>query len=294
MKNLRTIFATAIIALLAIQASAQVHVSGSVFASIPIAPNINLNIGVMTPQPRFDAIWIEGYWTFDHRTRSYVWVQGFWTTPPHPGAIWIPGFWNNTGHGFVWVNAAWTPRNSAVPFGYFNGRYDYYGRPVYYSKPTRNIGHGYAFRYDHRSEFRSNRFSSDPRQNNERSGRTTTSNGNNHNYNNGRSSGNFGNNRTSTTPSRGESVTPSRGGNNNNTRTSTSNTTSNRNSSTPATSVNTSSSRGSSQGNVKSSESSSRRGTTTSPSSTRSSRSDSGSSSSSRSRSSETPSSSRR
>ena len=302
MKNLRIIFVTVIIALFATQASAQVQVSASVFASIPIAPNINFNIGVMTPQPRFDAVWIDGFWTFDMRTRAYVWVQGYWAIPPHPGAIWLPGFWQNTGRGFVWMNAGWAPRNFVIPYGFFSGRYDYFGRPVFYGRPTRNIGHGYAFRYDHRPEFISNRFSSDPRQNNVRSGRAAAPNNNRNsgNVNSGRNNGNLDNNRTSTPPSRNESVTPNRG--NNNTRTSTPNTTTpsrnssttstapNRGSSTPAPAVNNSSSRGSSQGNVNSSGSSSRRETTASPSSSRSSNSNSGATS----RSSNSSSSSRR
>ncbi len=164
MKNLKLTIIAAFISLFSFQSSGQVHVS--IFTSIPIAPNISLNVGITTPQPRYDAIWIDGFWTFDIRTGSYVWVQGYWAFPPHPGAVWMPGYWNHTSRGYVWVDACWTPRNYVVPHGYFKGRFDYYGRPVYYHKPQRAYKYGYAYKYDHRPEYRGNSYSSNPRFNN--------------------------------------------------------------------------------------------------------------------------------
>ena len=135
----------------------------SVFAQIPLAPNVVLTVEspvFASPGPNY--IWISGHWTWDWRIRGYVWVQGFWAFVPFPGAMWTPGFWESYRGGFRWVDARWWPRNSSFNFGFQNNRFDWFGRPVYFSRPRNSVRTGYAFSYDNRPETRGRGFSSSP------------------------------------------------------------------------------------------------------------------------------------
>jgi hypothetical protein len=139
---------------------AQVHVS--VYVNIPLAPNIVLSIGspaIQAPTP--DYIWIDGYWTWDYRHHNYVWVQGRWALAPYADAYWIPGYWEYYRSGYRWIDACWMPRTGRINFGYCNGRYDYYGRPVYYHHyDPRSYRHGYAYSYDHNPDHRKKGYNS--------------------------------------------------------------------------------------------------------------------------------------
>ncbi|MCC8146542.1 MAG: YXWGXW repeat-containing protein [Bacteroidales bacterium] len=76
---------------LGISAKAQVYVS--VYANIPLAPNINLTIGTpVISAPASNYIWIDGYWSWDNYYREYVWVQGYWALAPYSNAYWMPGY----------------------------------------------------------------------------------------------------------------------------------------------------------------------------------------------------------
>ena len=132
----------------------------SIFAQIPLAPNVVLSVAspvIVSPGPAY--IWIDGYWSWDFRMRGYVWVQGFWALTPFPGAIWTPGFWESYRGGYRWINARWWPGNSFA-YGFQNNRFDYFGRPVYFSRPQTISNRGYAFNFDNRPETRGRGFSS--------------------------------------------------------------------------------------------------------------------------------------
>jgi hypothetical protein len=141
-------------------AKAQVHIS--VYVNIPLAPNIVLSIGSPAiPAPAPDYIWIDGYWTWDYRHHNYAWVEGRWALAPYADAYWIPGYWEYYRSGYRWINACWIPRANRINFGYYNGRYDYYGRPVYYHQyDPRNYRHGYAYSYDHNPDHRKSGYNS--------------------------------------------------------------------------------------------------------------------------------------
>lgn len=176
MKNLRITIVATLIALSALggfQVYGGVKVNVSVFTSIPIAPNAITNIKVKPACPINNAIWIDGYWNWNPRTNSYVWEHGHWIIPPYNGAVWMPGYWSYTPRGYVWVDAAWVPKNQTIAYGYCQGRYDYYGRPVYYHKPTQTHGHGYAYKYDHRPEYKKNKYSSNPHFNSQNNNKAT-------------------------------------------------------------------------------------------------------------------------
>ncbi|GAP72063.1 hypothetical protein SAMD00024442_23_21 [Candidatus Symbiothrix dinenymphae] len=147
------------VSLTPINAQAKVYVS--VYGSIPIAPDIvlDVNVPVVAP-PAPNYIWIDGFWSWDNYRHGYVWTPGYWAVAPYTNAYWVPGYWESYRHGYRWVEAQWLPRNHALTFGYYHGRYDYYGRPVYYHKPTGAGRHGYAYGYDHRPEYRGAGYSS--------------------------------------------------------------------------------------------------------------------------------------
>lgn len=129
-------------------AEAQVYVS--VYANIPLAPNVVVSVGLGTPvgrSPGIDYIWIDGYWTWDSYYYEYRWVDGYWAIAPYSGAYWVPGYWEYYRGGYRWIDAYWIPRGSHIHYGYSNGRYDYYGRPVYYHQPNHS-SYGYAYSYD--------------------------------------------------------------------------------------------------------------------------------------------------
>lgn len=135
----------------------------AVYQQIPLAPNVVLTVEtpvIAAPSPNY--IWIDGYWTWDYGYREYVWVPGRWEVSPYAGAVWIPGYWEYTQRGYRWINAMWLPRNYQMRYGYASGRYDYYGRPVYYQQPVSLASSGYAYAYDHRPEYRSKSYSSSP------------------------------------------------------------------------------------------------------------------------------------
>jgi len=139
-----------------------------VYDHIPLAPNVVLTVETpVIASPGVNYIWIEGYYTWDYAYRDYVWVPGHWEQTPYAGAYWIPGYWDYYGNGYRWVDAAWLPRNTTITYGYYNGRYDYYGRPVFYQQPSSTIHTGYAYSYDHRTEYRSKSYSSSPEFNNQ-------------------------------------------------------------------------------------------------------------------------------
>jgi len=134
-----------------------------VYESIPMAPNVVLTVEtpiMAAPAPNY--VWIDGYWTWDYNYREYVWVQGHWEVAPYTGAYWIPGYWEYYSNGYRWINATWLPRDYAMRYGYYSGRYDYFGRPVYYQRPTFDNHYGFAYGYDHRTDFRGRGYSSSP------------------------------------------------------------------------------------------------------------------------------------
>ncbi|MDR1720394.1 MAG: YXWGXW repeat-containing protein [Dysgonamonadaceae bacterium] len=140
-------------------AEAQVHIG--LYARIPLAPDIVVTIEapiIAAPGPNY--VWIDGYWTWDNRYREYVWVQSHWALVPYQGAYWIPGYWELYGGRYRWIDACWLPRDYAFRYGYYNGRYDYYGRPIYYPRPNGDVRVGYAYAYDHRPDFRGSGYSS--------------------------------------------------------------------------------------------------------------------------------------
>jgi hypothetical protein len=128
------------------------------------------------PGPKY--IWIDGYWTWDYYRGAYTWVNGYWAKAPYYQAVWVPGYWEYRPAGYVWIDATWY-RPGYLPYGYYDGRYDYYGRKVYYPQVVYGTGQrGYSYSYDHRSEYRGNEYSSYYDENNRggTSGRTPTQN----------------------------------------------------------------------------------------------------------------------
>jgi hypothetical protein len=158
------LFSLAMLALITsfgMKANAQIQVS--LYASIPLAPNFTLNVGINTNShsaPSPDYVWIDDYYTWDYAANRYSWVQGFWALPPYLGAIWIPGYWEFTSRGYRWMDACWIPRNHSFSHGYYKDRYDYYGRPVYYHRPHIENRRAYAYSYDSNPNHRGRNFSS--------------------------------------------------------------------------------------------------------------------------------------
>ncbi|MDR1562706.1 MAG: hypothetical protein LBS54_06445 [Dysgonamonadaceae bacterium] len=144
-----------------ISREAGVQANMAIYSSIPLAPNVVLTVEnpiYTSPGPGY--VWLDGYWTWDARYREYIWVQGRWEIVPYAGAFWIPGYWDYVSGGYRWIDACWLPRNYDIRYGYYSGRYDYYGRPVYYHRPKVDTHAGFAYGYDHRQSSRGKGYSS--------------------------------------------------------------------------------------------------------------------------------------
>ncbi|MDR0542610.1 MAG: hypothetical protein LBH19_10450 [Dysgonamonadaceae bacterium] len=160
-KSLSVLLLSLMLAAYGSQREAQAQVSVSVYARIPLAPAVVLtgDVPVMAA-PSTDYVWIDGYWTWNYYDRTYVWVQGYWALAPYAGACWIPGYWERYRGGYRWIDACWLPRNYRLLYGYCDGRFDYYGRPVYYHRPHTAHHHGYVYAYDHHPNHRAKGYNS--------------------------------------------------------------------------------------------------------------------------------------
>lgn len=60
-------------------------------------------------RPRPDAVWVDGYWTWDARRADYLWMTGTWRVPP-PGRRWVEGRWLRDGRGWLRAPGFWSDR----------------------------------------------------------------------------------------------------------------------------------------------------------------------------------------
>ncbi|MDL2243473.1 YXWGXW repeat-containing protein [Bacteroidales bacterium OttesenSCG-928-J19] len=81
--RITTLLSILMISAFSLTSQAQVSVSVSIYANIPLAPGVSLNIS--TPAigcPGHDYIWVDGYYAWDYHYRAYVWIQGYWALAP--------------------------------------------------------------------------------------------------------------------------------------------------------------------------------------------------------------------
>lgn len=64
--------------------------------------------------PRQDAVWVEGYWSWNGA--QYVWVEGRWERS-RPGYVWVQPAWQHDGNGWYFVEGHWAvqPTRPAPP-----------------------------------------------------------------------------------------------------------------------------------------------------------------------------------
>ncbi len=58
-------------------------------------------------RPGSSYIWIEGYWSWQSRSRRYVWMGGRWENPPRQGAQWANAHWERRSGGSVFIEGTW-------------------------------------------------------------------------------------------------------------------------------------------------------------------------------------------
>lgn len=56
-------------------------------------------------RPSRDAVWIAGYWGWDHGRHS--WVAGHWEMPPRPHMTWVEPRWERRGKSYVFIRGTW-------------------------------------------------------------------------------------------------------------------------------------------------------------------------------------------
>lgn len=51
-------------------------------------------------------IWVDGDWSFNRQTHSYVQQNGYWAAP-NPGRVYVSGKWQTTPKGKYWSKGHW-------------------------------------------------------------------------------------------------------------------------------------------------------------------------------------------
>ena len=69
--------------------------------AMPAAAQININIGVAPPAPRYETV--------PAPRSGYVWAPGYWHWEGQRH-VWAPGRWMAARPGFHWVADRWEPR----------------------------------------------------------------------------------------------------------------------------------------------------------------------------------------
>lgn len=79
---------------------------GAILQSIANTPPSPIN-EQQPPKCHAEAIWISGYWSWEHNKNDFVWVSGVWRRPPS-GHVWISGYWKKFDVGWAWVRGFWS------------------------------------------------------------------------------------------------------------------------------------------------------------------------------------------
>ena len=61
---------------------------------------------VVRERPRHEAVWIDGYWSYEGHGR-YSWVEGYWATPPRNHRRYVQPHWSHRRNGYVYVQGYW-------------------------------------------------------------------------------------------------------------------------------------------------------------------------------------------
>lgn len=72
--------------------------------NVPVKPRYT-----EVPNPRKPSknhVWVDGSWTWDKRTRTYVRRDGYWISPNGKRAY-VQGYWKDTHRGHKWVAGKW-------------------------------------------------------------------------------------------------------------------------------------------------------------------------------------------
>jgi hypothetical protein len=54
-------------------------------------------------------IWIDGDWSYNHQSRTYIQQRGYWEKPS-PNRIYVSGQWQTTPKGKYWSKGHWQKR----------------------------------------------------------------------------------------------------------------------------------------------------------------------------------------
>lgn len=68
----------------------------------PPPPPVNETV---TTAPAANAVWIQGYWSYDGN--SYAWVPSHWEIPPPNSHSYVAAHWENQGSGYFYIPAYW-------------------------------------------------------------------------------------------------------------------------------------------------------------------------------------------
>jgi len=69
-------------------------------------PPLPVEVGVQTPMPGRDYVWIGGVWVWGPGG-NWVWQAGHWDRPPFRGAVWVPHRYEYRNGRHVFVRGGW-------------------------------------------------------------------------------------------------------------------------------------------------------------------------------------------
>ena len=113
-------------------------VLGSVTAPALAQVNINIDLGIAPPAPRYEAV--------PAPRAGYVWAPGYWNWADQRH-VWAPGRWMEARPGSYWVADRWASRDGRHHFE--PGRWEYAGRERDGRKEHEDKGNGKGWAKGH-------------------------------------------------------------------------------------------------------------------------------------------------
>ena len=78
--------------------------------AVPVKPPAAIEEMPPAEKPAGNAIWINGYWSYDEERKDHIWVSGTWRVAP-PGKQWVAGYWREKGTDWQYVPGFWAASN---------------------------------------------------------------------------------------------------------------------------------------------------------------------------------------
>lgn len=80
--------------------------TSQVFTTPPPMPTSTPNEAVPA-RPAAEAVWVNGYWSYNQTSGQYDWIPGHWEIPPRGMTSWVAPSWQRSGNGYIYEQGHW-------------------------------------------------------------------------------------------------------------------------------------------------------------------------------------------